>query len=140
MRVDEALLRELHDGLEKARSSIGIDGQVQLESLMRFPDVVKVEVPQRQFDDDAFAEVAACLDTAMHELDRARSAEGAILVTDIVDRVTRLEELVALAAASSAGEIFGFNCLGPTGTAETILKIVDVRFSPWNGFLPVSNS
>jgi len=102
--VDAELLRELYRALEKVRGDEGIPGEVGIDVLTRYTEVVRIESAVAAIDDAAFGDVIACLDEALEALNRARTTEGEALVRDISGRVGRLSELVTAAEASSAAD------------------------------------
>jgi uncharacterized protein (TIGR00255 family) len=104
VRVDQALLGELHRNLEEARLALGIPGDAGMDILTRFPEAVRVEPALSAVEEEAFAEIRACLVEALDALDRTRAREGEALGRDIAARIESLAALVEAAARASEGE------------------------------------
>lgn len=74
--------------------TFGIENDIAVSDLSRFPDVLCVEkLPQDQ--DALSAELYAVLDLALADYDRMRSTEGEKLKEDLLDKLERLESFVA---------------------------------------------
>ena len=63
--VNHELLAVLHRVLEEARNNLGIQsGEVGMDVLTRFPDVVNIERAQAAITDEAYEQINRCLDEA----------------------------------------------------------------------------
>ncbi len=88
-----AAMREMSDAL-------GVENDVTVSLLSRFPDVLTVEkVPQDQ--DALAADLFAVLERALAEYDRMRTAEGEKLKDDLLLKLSNLEDFVTQVEARS---------------------------------------
>ncbi|HOJ04903.1 MAG TPA: YicC family protein [Bacteroidota bacterium] len=92
-----ALLTELRD-------STGIAGDITLDMLLKFPDVLGGE-EQVDIADEEWALVTQAVQTAAEQLLSMRSKEGAELSTDLAARVSSMDASIARIEELSAGRV-----------------------------------
>lgn len=80
-----SLLREL-------RSELGLEGEVELSSVLRFGDIFRTRDPLPALDSDTVADVVRI---ALDQLDEMRQAEGARLEIDLRERVSEIEAAIS---------------------------------------------
>ncbi len=71
----------------------GLNGDIPISLLSRFPDVLLAEKAEEDADQTA-QEISAALTQALLDFDQMRTREGAKLEEDILSRAARIEELV----------------------------------------------
>lgn len=89
-RLDLVAAQKLADELTHLRESLGLEGGVNLDHLLHFPELLV------QVEDPAVGEVLLNLareatDAALSDLKHAREKEGAMLVVDMKERLSALE-------------------------------------------------
>lgn len=99
LSVDEARFARFAADLLRLRDAHGLSGDVDVATVLRMPDVMRV-----QQDEDALAaatvdELLAVVGTAIDALQAMREAEGARLAEVIAERLTLVEQAVARIAA-----------------------------------------
>jgi uncharacterized protein (TIGR00255 family) len=92
-----ALLTELRD-------STGIAGDITLDMLLKFPDVLGGE-EQLDIAEEEWALVTQAVQTAAEQLLSMRSKEGAELSADLAARVSSMDASIARIEALSAGRV-----------------------------------
>lgn len=92
-----ALLTELRD-------STGIAGDITLDMLLKFPDVLGGE-EQVDIADEEWALVTQAVQTAAEQLLSMRSKEGAELSADLAARVSSMDASIARIEELSAGRV-----------------------------------
>lgn len=102
VRVDEARARAVVEGLRSAGRSLGIQGDVDLATVARIPEVVRVEALDAAIEPVA---VTAILDQAAVACVVMREREGAALGADLTRRVAKLEQLAARVAERAPARI-----------------------------------
>ena len=104
VRIDHALLSELHRGLEEAAHHLGIPWDAGVELLTRYPEAVRIEETVSAVEEESFALIREALGTALEALDCTRAVEGAALARDVSTRIEHLQDLVAEAQRSAETE------------------------------------
>lgn len=93
VKINQALAHAYYQALEKIRSSLPLEGKVDLPLLVKFPDLLVVE---NHLSGDKF--LAECmgdaLDQALHALLRQREREGSYLRQDLEERCLYIEKCV----------------------------------------------
>ncbi len=102
VRVDEARARAVVEGLRNAGRTLGIQGDVDLATVARIPDVVRVEASDLVIEPVA---VMAILDQAAVACVAMREREGAALGVDLRQRVDNLERLALRVAERAPARI-----------------------------------
>ena len=102
VRVDEARARAVVEGLRATARALGIPGDVDLATVARIPDVVRVESSDAVIEPAA---VLAILDQAAVACVAMREREGAALGADLRQRVDRLEQLALRVAERAPARI-----------------------------------
>jgi len=100
--VDEARARAVVEGLRSVGRSLGIAGDVDLATLARIPDVVRVVAAEASID---AAAVSAVLDQAVGGCVQMREREGAALGADLLARVQELERHAARVADAAPARV-----------------------------------
>ncbi|MFI3165225.1 MAG: YicC/YloC family endoribonuclease [Bacillota bacterium] len=89
--LDEGLLKGYLSAVEKAKEISGVKSEIELSSMLRFPDIFKNQ--GSNFDEDVLFEiVTTSLASALENLVAMRSAEGESLKADILARVAILRD------------------------------------------------
>ncbi|HYE59295.1 MAG TPA: YicC/YloC family endoribonuclease, partial [Rhodothermales bacterium] len=99
-QVDAEAARRYADLLRAVAAAAGIEEPLRLDHLLRFPDVLAVEVAQ-EADPSAWAAAEAALVAALDDLAAMRTQEGAALEADLRARLARLDAMTAEAEARS---------------------------------------
>lgn len=102
VRVDEARARAVVEGLRNAGKALGIAGDVDLATIARIPDVIRVVAPESSIE---AAPVLTILDQAAGACITMREREGAALGADLLARLVTLETLAALVAERAPARV-----------------------------------
>lgn len=102
VRVDEARARAVVEGLRSAGKALGIKGDVDLATVARIPDVIRVEAAESSLEQ---VEVLAILDQAAVACVAMREREGAALGAELRQRLQNLEQLAARVAERAPARI-----------------------------------
>jgi len=99
--VNFALADAYLDAAEQLKQRYGIAGQVELQDLLRLPELIQMKDVRQEWDDEMERELCACLQEAVAQLSVMRRREGDFLVQDIRERLAEMKrihvELEALA-------------------------------------------
>jgi uncharacterized protein (TIGR00255 family) len=134
--VDEERARGVVDALRALGKRLGIAGDVDLATVARIPDVVRVSAAESVIDQAA---VLAVVDKAAAACVAMREREGAALAADLRERVARLRVLKAQVAeraparlvaerdrlAANVAALIGGTAPDPTRLAQEIAFIAD---------------
>lgn len=102
VRVDEARARAVVEALRGTGRALGIAGDVDLATVARIPDVIRVVTPESTI---GAAEVLAILDQAAGACIAMREREGAALGADLLNRVALLERHAARVAERAPARV-----------------------------------
>jgi uncharacterized protein (TIGR00255 family) len=98
VRTDAALAKAYVDALDGLRQALHISGGVDLPLLLSLPDLVKIE-EEKEDVEASWPDVERGVGAALDRLLAMRDAEGARLGADLVERLSRLEQLAEAIAA-----------------------------------------
>jgi uncharacterized protein (TIGR00255 family) len=84
--IDEAALRSLMERLSRVRSSAGIDGTIDIGSLLSLPGIVRPALPNQALTERIKAVVLKVSKEAIQQLKQMRAAEGSSLAADLKSR------------------------------------------------------
>jgi len=98
-RIDEARARQYANALRRLKETLGLAGELDLATLVRFSDIITWEV-----DEDAAAladaaDVQAVVEAAARATIAMREAEGVRLAADLEERLASIERSLALVEA-----------------------------------------
>jgi uncharacterized protein (TIGR00255 family) len=88
--VDEARFAHYANALKALRDRHALEGPVDIAAVLRMPDVIRMDAESVEVG--TVEEFMAIVDAASAELNRMREAEGARLVTVLLERVAVIEE------------------------------------------------
>lgn len=88
--VDEARFAHYANALRALRDRHALEGPVDIAAVLRMPDVIRMDA--ESVEEGTVEEFMAIVDAASAELNRMREAEGARLVTVLLERVAVIEE------------------------------------------------
>jgi uncharacterized protein (TIGR00255 family) len=88
--VDEARFAHYANALKALRDRHALEGPVDIAAVLRMPDVIRMDA--ESVEEGTVEEFMAIVDAASAELNRMREAEGARLVTVLLERVAVIEE------------------------------------------------
>ena len=95
IKVNEPLLHAYVDTLHDIASRYGLENDMTLMSVCRFPDVLSVE--KAEADQEKIGEgLVSLMEAALAEYDQMRVREGAKLREDVENRLRTIESLVAV--------------------------------------------
>lgn len=92
--LNTALARQYMDACNSISSELGIDGQVKITDIARFPDVITVREPETD-EDELWAEIEAVVRACAEKFNTARIAEGERLRADMTAKLHQMESNVA---------------------------------------------
>ncbi len=92
--LNTALARQYMDACNSISSELGIDGQVKITDIARFPDVITVREPETD-EDELWAEIESVVRACTEKFNAARIAEGEWLRADLTEKLHQMESNVA---------------------------------------------
>jgi uncharacterized protein (TIGR00255 family) len=99
--VNYALADAYLEAAEQLKQRYGITGQVDLNDLLKLPELIQMKDVRQEPDDEIEQELCACLQEAVTQLSAMRHREGEFLEQDIRERLAEMKrihiELEALA-------------------------------------------
>jgi uncharacterized protein (TIGR00255 family) len=133
------LARGVVEALRGLRDALGLEDEVALSDLMRFPGVLEVQEDEAALDPQAAAAVLAAAEGALGELQRMREAEGGRLAEALTARLDaaagaadRIEALLASEAEARreallarARELAGELGLEEARLYQEVVRLVD---------------
>jgi uncharacterized protein (TIGR00255 family) len=88
--IDQALARQLFVALAELKRELGLDGPVELSSLLELREIARVEETEHHVE-DLWPAVGDALDSALVNLEAMRVTEGEALGRDILQRLQLIE-------------------------------------------------
>lgn len=92
--LNTALARQYMDACNSISSELGIDGQVKITDIARFPDVITVREPETD-EDELWAEIESVVRACTEKFNAARIAEGERLRADMTAKLHQMKSNVA---------------------------------------------
>ena len=92
--LNTALAKQYMAACNSISSELGIDGQVKITDIARFPDVITVREPETD-EDELWAEIEAVVRTCAEKFNAARVSEGERLRADMTAKLHQMESSVA---------------------------------------------
>ena len=92
--LNTALAKQYMDACNSISSELGIDGQVKITDIARFPDVITVREPETD-EDELWAEIESVVRACTEKFNAARIAEGERLRADLTEKLHQMESNVA---------------------------------------------
>ena len=92
--LNTALARQYMEACNSISSELGIDGQLKITDIARFPDVITVREPETD-EDELWAEIEAVVRASAEKFNAARIAEGERLRADMTAKLHQMESNVA---------------------------------------------
>jgi uncharacterized protein (TIGR00255 family) len=89
-RVDEAKFAFHAAALRSLRDRHGLEGEIDVATVLRMPDVIRTSTEETA--DGTADELVAIVEAAVAELTKMREAEGARMVSVLLDRMSLIEE------------------------------------------------
>lgn len=98
VRVNDSLLQAYLNTLEAVSAQYGLENDLTISSILRFPDVLTVEKAELDQQQVA-AGLVQLLEQALCDYDLMREREGARMLADISARLNTIESMVAVVEA-----------------------------------------
>ena len=92
--LNTALAKQYMDACNSLGNELGIDGQVKITDIARFPDVITVREPETD-EDELWAEIEAVVRASAEKFNAARIAEGERLRADMTAKLHQMKSNVA---------------------------------------------
>ncbi|MBR2653556.1 MAG: YicC family protein [Lachnospiraceae bacterium] len=92
--LNTALAKQYMDACNSISNELGIDGQVKITDIARFPDVITVREPETD-EDELWAEIESVVRACTEKFNAARIAEGERLRADLTEKLHQMESNVA---------------------------------------------
>ena len=92
--LNTALARQYMEACNSISSELGIDGQVKITDIARFPEVITVREPETD-EDELWAEIESVVRACAEKFNAARIAEGERLRADMTAKLHQMERNVA---------------------------------------------
>jgi uncharacterized protein (TIGR00255 family) len=93
LRINPAAAKAYMKLLGKLRRAAGIKGQITLDHLLKFPEVLEVDV-FNEGDEEEWSVARKAIEAALDDAGAMRRREGRELMNDLLGRITRLEGIV----------------------------------------------
>jgi uncharacterized protein (TIGR00255 family) len=93
VEINDSLVTGLVEASTRLREDLGVEGALDLATVLRFPEAVSTRTGQDEPDDQAHGLVREAIDVALAAVQAMRAAEGALIVSDLEPRLARVEEL-----------------------------------------------
>jgi uncharacterized protein (TIGR00255 family) len=101
--IDEAALQAIIEKLSRVRSSTGINGAIDIGSLLNLPGIVRPALPDNEIAEQIKETVLRISQEAIDRLKEMRAVEGAALEADLMERCQAIElDLERIRARSDA--------------------------------------
>jgi uncharacterized protein (TIGR00255 family) len=97
--VDEERFRRYAESLRRLQQEHGLGGEIDVATVLRMPDVVRMGRDDESISEGTVAELVAVVNAAANALQAMREAEGARLAAFIGERLSLIEAAVARLAA-----------------------------------------
>jgi uncharacterized protein (TIGR00255 family) len=94
-QLNRALLDEILASAESLRARDGVQGEVELSTLLTAPGLFRTGPIELEWGDDEHAAVRSALDAALEALDQERRREGGHLQTEMSERLAGMAALAA---------------------------------------------
>ena len=92
--LNTALARQYMEACNSISSELGIDGQVKITDIARFPEVITVREPETD-EDELWAEIESVVRACAEKFNAARVSEGERLRADMTAKLHQMESSVA---------------------------------------------
>jgi uncharacterized protein (TIGR00255 family) len=92
--LNTAIAKQYMDACNSISSELGIDGQVKITDIARFPDVITVREPETD-EDELWAEIESVVRACTEKFNAAGIAEGERLRADLTEKLHQMESNVA---------------------------------------------
>lgn len=92
--LNTALARQYMDACNSISSELGIDGQVKITDIARFPEVITVREPETD-EDELWAEINEVVRACAEKFNAARVTEGERLRADMTAKLQQMKSNVA---------------------------------------------
>ncbi|MCZ6599224.1 MAG: YicC family protein [Acidobacteria bacterium] len=93
VQINTALVSGLQDAAVRLRDKLGISGELDVATALRFPDAVTIRSTGVEADDEVRALVSETLDEALAAVHAMRRQEGEMILSDLLPRLDRIVEL-----------------------------------------------
>lgn len=93
VEINHSLVAGLAEASARLRDDLGVEGVLDLATVLRFPDAVSTRTGQDEPDDQAQNLVSEAIDDALAAVRAMRCAEGALIVSDLEPRLAQVEVL-----------------------------------------------
>ncbi len=91
-RIDIETARAYKAALEELSEKLGIEQNIGLDTLLRFPDIF--DIKDSRMNDETEAVVVRCFETALNSMIGYREKEGSNILSDLTQKVAELGTLV----------------------------------------------
>ena len=98
-RIDEARARQYANALRRLKETLGLSGEVDLATMLRFSDILTWEEDENAAALVEATEVQAVVEAAARATIAMREAEGGRLAADLEERLASIERSLALVEA-----------------------------------------
>lgn len=92
--VNLALAKSYKKAAEKISRELSVKGELSLESIMKFPDVLKAEKLEED-EDELKSALSGALEAAIASLVEMRAVEGKKLLEDMMQKLDKIEERIS---------------------------------------------
>lgn len=92
VEINHSLVTGLAEAATRLREDLGVEGALDLATVLRFPDAVSTRTGQDEPDEQAHSLVSSAIDEALGAVHEMRSTEGALIVSDLAPRLVQVEE------------------------------------------------
>ena len=93
VEINSSLVAGLVEAASRLRDELGVEGALDVPTVLRFPEAVSTRTGQEELDDEARGLVRDVINEAVAAVQDMRRAEGALIVADLAPRLARVDEL-----------------------------------------------
>lgn len=93
VKVSESVVEEYMDSLQKLKDKFGLAGEISIDLLTQFPDVLEVEEVEEDIM-ELWPTIKETTEVALTELIEMRKKEGEQLFSDFIHRLDQIEQLI----------------------------------------------
>ncbi|MGL4484396.1 MAG: YicC/YloC family endoribonuclease [Anaerovoracaceae bacterium] len=101
VKVNELLAKQYQQGLEKLKVDLSLEGDIEVELISTFPDVIKTS-PKIEDEEKLISSIETVTKSAIETFDEMRTLEGNSLAEDIVERAKELRKMAVKVKELSA--------------------------------------
>jgi uncharacterized protein (TIGR00255 family) len=93
VEINHSLVAGLVDAAARLRDELGVEGALEVATILRFPEAVSTSSGQDELDEQAHDLVRQVIDEALDAVQAMRRTEGELIVADLAPRLAQVDAL-----------------------------------------------